>query len=122
MATATVTNVSGHEINALAEYDTNVDPLLGVAGLVAQSSGLYGDDKGHRTDPLPYPFDRVGALANAATATLPVHPEDFDKVHVWETHTPSSEWNQLVQNGTLPISFATESGVQDVFEDLISTV
>ena len=128
MAIMTMTNTTNtvdlpsRIINRPAEYNTNVDPLLGTAGLIALSSGLYGDDKGHKNDPLPYPMNRQGELAAGANFALPVHPIDFTMQSWWETHTPANEWNALVQKGTVSVSFAAETGVQDVFEDLISTV
>ena len=136
MAIMTVTNTTNtvdlpsRTVNRPAEYYGNdifgdpivPDPLLGTALLTAQSSGLYGDDKGHKNDPLPYPFNRQGDIAAGANLALPVHPIDFTKTIWWETHSPASEWNHLVQKGTVSVSFAAETGVQDVYEDLISTV
>ena len=136
MATMTVTNTTNtvglpsRTIHTPAEYygkdifGTPIvpDPLLGTALLTAQSSGLYGNDKGHKTDRLPYPFSHTDELAAGAARTLAVHPIDFTKQIWWETHSPATEWNQLVQQGVVSVAFAAEAGVTDVFEDLISTV
>lgn len=117
-----VTNVSGRAIHAPITYDTNVDPLLGTAGLIAESSGLFGNDKGSKSDPLPYPFDRGDELANSATRQLPVHPQDFTRNNHWDAQSPATLWNQMIQMGIVTIAWAAEPGVSDVEEDYLATL
>lgn len=104
----TVTNTSGGTINDLAKYESA--PSIGPAGVSAEG--------GQRNKPLPYPFGHIGALANAASKQLPVHPRDFRhrSVMVGSPLDAGEEFQQLVQNGTITVAFAAETGATDVEE------
>jgi len=108
----TVQNQLSRAINSPDTVDTRLTGL-GVAGLLATGGSL--------TDPLPYPFDQVGALeasGGADSVQRAMHIGDFRRVHVyWRALDPNDEWNQLVQAGTVTLAFAAESGRVDSEEE-----
>jgi hypothetical protein len=109
----TVENQLSRAINSPDTVDTRLSGL-GVAGLLAEGGSV--------TDPLPYPFDKVGELAaNGASGDSiqrAMHIGDFRRVHVmWTALDPNDQWNQLVQAGTVTLAFAAESGRVDSEEE-----
>lgn len=95
----TVTNVSTATIN-------NVIP--GGSGVSSDAVG------GSKNKPLPYPFGHIGPLAASASKQLPMHPADWrHKAVPWLTFEPVTEWNQLVQAGTVTLTIADQATVRD---------
>ena len=83
----TVTNTSGHIINT---------PDLRTEGAVG----------GAKIDPLPYPFEWVGPVADSGTSVQQMHPWDLydDRPRVGQT--PHQKFQQLVQDGTITFAVA----------------
>jgi len=102
MANVTVTNLLTTKLNDFDE----------LTGGVGQSALLAVG--GSRKDPLPHPFNLVvldEAGGTAPASTLPVHPRDFGHKSVpWLTHEPGEEWNRMVQEGKVSLSFASADG------------
>lgn len=95
----TLTNSSGVTINT---------PATGGYGISADAVG------GTITKPLPYPFSHIGPLINGGTKQLQMHPADWHRKSVpWLPQDPATEWNQLVQDGTVSLAVALQSGVRD---------
>lgn len=116
----TVTNVTNtvglpsRTINGLDTYTT-----LG-QGIVAITSATGGA----RKDGLPYPFAHVGAIAAAGTKQLPMHPRDWRHrdVAIGSPFEAGEEWQQLVNAGTVTLTFATQTGRRDSEELFITAV
>ena len=107
----TITNTSGATINDLQTLTGGV----GVSALNAVG--------GQRNNPLPYPFGHIGALANAATSVLPMHPADWRRKRVPSmAMQPSTQWNQMVQANTVTIAVAAEPGRTDSEELYMNAV
>ena len=105
----TVTNTSSSlTLNAL-------DTLTGGSG----PSGLNAVG-GARKYPLPYPFDWT-TIAPSGTSAYAMHPRDWRyKRSVAESQSAGEQWQQLVQAGTVTMSFASETGRRDA-EELFTT-
>jgi len=110
----TVTNTSGRAINA---------PAVGEDG-VSLPGGNHPSEATHRTDPLPYPFDQVGTLAIAGTATFPMQPEDFrySRSQMARGLPVREKWNQIVQAGVVTMGLAAQANVRDTEELFVSAV
>jgi len=107
----TVTNTSGRIINDLDRITVGE----GIVGLVFEG--------GARKDPLPYPFGHVGAVANGASVALPMHPRDFHfKESIASPMDSGTEWQQLVQAGTVTFAVAAETGVTDLEEVALAAI
>jgi len=112
----TLTNTSGVTLNALDSVDTTTFySTPSVAGLQATGGGVV--------KPLPYPFDRIGSLANSATKVLSMHTADWlYKAVPWLPETPAMQWNVLVQKGWVTLGIAAESTSQDQFDAFVHAV
>lgn len=106
----TITNTSGVTLNDLDSYSGGIGPssILAVGG--------------QKKFPLPYPFGHIGALANAATKQLAVHPRDYRKRHAAETFDIGEEWNIMVQGGKVTMAVANETTRRDIEELFITAV
>lgn len=103
---ATVTNLSASvSLGSLDSYTAGTQATTGPATLTATG--------GSRVRPLPYPFDQI-ELAASGSKALGMNQRDFRFKHVLGTSMePGEEWSQLVQAGTLSITFAAQTGVVD---------
>ena len=94
-----VTNLQSAEMNGLDTY------LSGVQGTPSSMAATGGA----RKDPLPYPFNRSGAIAAGATKTLPVRSRDFVRQNTpFEPLAPADEWQQLIQAGKISVLLTAE--------------
>lgn len=112
MALMTVANQKAYALNDLDVYQGDpTSPTVNATG-------------GGRKHPLPYPFEHVVLAANGSpgdSLQLPICPRDFRKASRHE-HGPlqhGEEWNQLVQDGTVAVTFAVQAGIRDVEHVLI---
>jgi hypothetical protein len=108
---ATVTNTSGAPVNKLASYDTRVDPLL-QSGLVATGGALI--------QPLPFPFDRVGEIADAATISRVINPDDWRRTIFGDGHEAINRWRRAVQGGLVTLAYAVDAALTDPEELFIA--
>jgi hypothetical protein len=107
MLMSVVNNSSTLTLNAL-------DVLSGGTG----PSALFATG-GNRTNPLPYPFNMV-TIGPSATLVLPAHHRDMDRQKPsFNTHSPSEAWNQMIQAGTVTVTYATESTYRDTDDTMI---
>lgn len=109
---ATVTNTSGGDIN---------DPAVAEDG-VSLPGGNHPGDATHRNNPLPFPFAHIGTLANAGTSVLGMRVNDWLAGNDEAALQPHVKWSMLVQAGTVTISQAAETGLQDPYEDYVGDV
>jgi hypothetical protein len=94
-----VTNLQSAEMNGL---DTHLSGVQGTPSSMAATGGA-------RKDPLPYPFNRSGAIAAGATKTLPVRSRDFVRQNTpFEPLAPADEWQQLIQAGKISVLLTAE--------------
>lgn len=108
----TITNVTN--TTKLAGFAINT-PDTGLGGVSSDALG------GNKLYPLPFPFAHIGALAAGATKTLPMHISDFREKSVpWLPLSPSKEWQMLIQNGIVTVTFAT--GGDDIEDTAVATV
>lgn len=107
----TITNLSASlTLNALDTYTAGSGP----SGLIATG--------GARKLPLPYPFDWV-VLAPSGTKQTALHPRDWRYKNVPSQSQDAGElWQYLVQNGTVSMTFAAETGRRDAEELFITAV
>lgn len=107
----TVTNVSGHDINAPDQITGGVGP----AAIVAEG--------GNKTYPLPYPFGHIGTLADTVGIQLPMRNRDWRYKSVpWLPMEPSKEWQQLVQQGIVTMAVASETPQLDEEELYVTAI
>lgn len=100
MALMTVTNTSGVTLNR---------PDVGGYGVSPDAVG------GNVLDPLPYPFDRNGELADADTRTLAVNVRDFStRMQMQQPSLPANDWDALLQKGYITASFTDDADAIDV--------
>jgi hypothetical protein len=115
----TVTNTTNtvglpsRTINDLDAYTT-----LGVGPSQTTAVG------GARKDALPYPFGHIGALVAGGTKQLPMHPRDWRHrdVIVGSPMDSGEQWQQMVQAGTVSLTFAAQTARRDAEELFMTAV
>lgn len=126
---ATVTNTTNTldlPSRTINQYDTYT--TLGVGPSVTVATG------GAKKDGLPHPFGWVGVsqyqasgtntgLVAGGTKQLPMHPRDWRFKRVpWLPMEAGEEWQQMIQKGTVSLSFASETGRTDSEELFLTAV
>lgn len=97
MAIATLTNTSGLTLNT---------PQTGGYGISPDAVG------GNIARPLPFPFDRNGALADGNDLVLPVRERDLVvRQQAQQPSLPADELQELVQKGWVEVEFAADATV-----------
>jgi hypothetical protein len=105
------TDLAGNQLYPGVTINT---PDTGGAGVSADALG------GNKKYPLPYPFAHVGPIAPGATVTMVVHTEDMRHKSVpWLPLEPSREWQMLVQQGIVTVTFSELSTGKNVEDALI---
>jgi hypothetical protein len=75
---------------------------------------------GNKRYPLPYPFAHVGPVAAGATVVQVIHVEDMRRMSVpWLPLEPSREWQMLVQQGIVTVTFSELSTGKNVEDAII---
>lgn len=102
MAILEITNDSGITLNALQSGGFGISPDA-VGGNVA--------------NPLPYPFNANGELADGDSLTLGINLHDLtSRQQMQQPELPVQEWDMLVNKGWLSLSWtATQLGVEDAY-------
>ncbi len=118
----TVTNLTANQINYLDYY-------YGYPGVPPVTNAIGGN----LVTPVPYPFDWVqpfqpngvviapGGPGNTYEVQLPVHFDDLGYAGPVEPNfgplKVQTLWNQLIQAGTVSVSFAAEVSTDNDFGD-----
>lgn len=77
---------------------------------------------GNRTNPLPYPFNLV-TIAPSATKILPAHHRDMEyRKPSFDPQQSSEQWNQMIQAGTVTVTYAAESTNRDTDDIMIDAI
>jgi hypothetical protein len=116
----TVTNTTGTSNPPSRAINS---PAVGEDG-IALPGGNHPEEATHRTDPLPYPFNLIGELADTATRQLPMHPRDwrYQRSQMARGLPVSEEWGQLVQAGTVTLTVGAQAGRRDSEELYMNAV
>lgn len=107
---ATITNISGVDLNALDSYTLGT----GLAGGTVRG--------GARKNPLPHPFSHLVILSGGAPVLLGFYAQDLEYRPYTGAVSPRDELNKLIQKSYITLSFAASTprrSVDEVFYNAI---
>lgn len=111
MTVTNITNTAGHPLFPGVTINT---PDTGGSGVSPDAVG------GNKKYPLPYPCSHVGPIIAGASVVQVVHVEDMRRMSVpWLPLEPSREWQMLVQQGIVSVTFSELSTGKNVEDSLI---
>lgn len=103
--------------------NTSATVTLNALGSISVGSGTSATyaTGGARVNQLPFPFSHT-TIAPSAAVALGVRPRDMARQKVADSLSPATQWNQLVQAGTVTVAMAKEATSTDVEELAFDTV
>ena len=111
MIVTNITNTAGTQLFPGVTINT---PDTGGFGVSPDAVG------GNKKYALPYPFSHVGPIAAGAAVTQVIHVEDMRRMSVpWLPLEPSREWQMLVQQGIVSVTFSELTIGKNVEDTLI---